>query len=220
MFNAKNMEHVFVCEWNWCVNCYQNQKEWWQKLVKLASLQILKIKLIYHILKYNRRREIQTNIRQIWQDWKTLHYVPWSYSVHIPHTYHLVSKADSPPIHTHSNFRQLVKTAITTELNVIKPNQSTVSQTCCECESELYRWRSFSRASNSKGISSPGSTSVHWLTLWVSSVPGPWTSEMESALLLCDSATLWGIYEKLYTLMLITVYQELFGSTTTVLSLR
>lgn len=68
----------------------------------------------------------------------------------------------------------------------------------CECASELYRWRSFSRASNSKGISSPGSTSLHWLTLWVSSVPGPWTSEMESALLLWDSATLWGRYECLY----------------------
>lgn len=53
-----------------------------------------------------------------------------------------------------------------------------------------YRWRSFSRASNSKGISSPGSTSLHWLTLCVSSVAGLWTSEMESALLLCDSATL------------------------------
>lgn len=66
-----------------------------------------------------------------------------------------------------------------------------------QCESELYRWRSFSRASNSKGISSPGSTSLHWLTLWVSSVPGPWTSEMESALLLWDSATLWDIYERL-----------------------
>lgn len=54
----------------------------------------------------------------------------------------------------------------------------------------FYRCLSFSRASNSNGISSPGKTSLHWLTLCGSSVPVLWISEMESALLLCDSATL------------------------------
>lgn len=71
-------------------------------------------------------------------------------------------------------------------------NKSTQFNDFRRSEAESYRWRSFSRPSNSKGISSPGSTSLHWLTLWLSSVPGPWTSEMESALLLWDSATLWG----------------------------